>query len=166
MDGKQLAQGIIAKVDELEKLCKGVDEVVASKAPEGRWTPKEIISHLVGEEEGAGITAGVRMFVDRDVPMIDIIPEETHFSPGRAKLTFSQLMDRFDRDYRGLASYVAGLSPEQLGRKAHVPLFKDLPMGEYPTLEDFIGGVADYHLGFHMDHMKEILQALGALPKT
>jgi hypothetical protein len=165
MDGKELAQAVRNKADELRKLCGGLDEATASRAPEGRWSPKEILSHLLGDE-GAGTLAGIKVFLDQDVPEVDIVPEATHFSGGRANLTFKQLMDQFDREYRGLADLVAGLSPEQLNRTAHVPLFKESPMGEYPTLGGFVGGVADYHLGFHIDHMKEILQGLGALPKS
>jgi hypothetical protein len=159
MDGKGLAQGIRQKADEFKKLCAGVDEATASRAPEGRWSPKEIVSHLLGAQ-GAGTLAGVKVFLDRDVPKIDIVPETTHFLGTRANLTFKQLMDRFDKEYSGLADFVAGLTPEQLSRTAHVPLFKESPTGEYPTLGSFVGGVADYHLGFHINHMREILQAL------
>jgi hypothetical protein len=165
MNGKELAQGIHNKVDEFERLCAGVDEATASRAPEGRWSPKEIVSHLLGAE-GAGMVAGIRMFLEKDVPEIDIVPETTHFSGSRASLTFKQLLEQFKQEYLKMADLVAGLSPEQLSRTAHVPLFKESPIGEYPSLSAFVGGVADYHLGFHTDHMREILQGLGALQKT
>jgi hypothetical protein len=165
MSGKELAQGILIKVDEFEKLCAGIDEATASRAPQGRWSPKEIVSHLLGSE-GAGTAARIKMFLDRDVPQIDLRAEQTHWSEGRANLTFRQLIDQFDREYRRVADLVAKLSPEQLSRTAHVPLFKESPIGEYPSLAAFVGGIGGYHLGFHIDHMREILQGLGALSKT
>jgi len=51
--GKQLAQNIRQKIEDLKKVCEGVDENTASLAPEGRWSPKEILSHLSGPE-GSG----------------------------------------------------------------------------------------------------------------
>lgn len=165
MDGKELAQGIRNKVDEFERLCADIDEPTASRAPQVRWSPKEIISHLICHEE-AGTIAAVRLYLDEDVPEIDLVPEQTHFSGSRAKLTLKQLIEQFDRNYRAMADVIAQLSAEQLGRTAHVPLLKESPMGEYPSLAAFVGGIADYHLGFHIDHLKEILEVLGALPKT
>lgn len=165
MNGNELAQGIRNKVDEFEKLCDGIDEATASRAPEGRWSPKEIVSHLLGPE-GADTMAGIKVFLDQNVPQIDLVPETTHFTGDRANLTFKQLIEQFDKKYRGMADLVAELSPEQLNRTARVPLFKESPMGEYPSLAAFVGGIVDYHLGFHIDHMREILQGLGALPKT
>ena len=51
--GTQLAQSVRQKIAELKGACAGLDEVAASRAPAGRWSPKEILSHLWGPE-GSG----------------------------------------------------------------------------------------------------------------
>jgi hypothetical protein len=48
------------------------------------------------------------------------------------------------------------LSQDQLNRKARIPLFKEIPWGENPTLAEVIQALAGYHLGFHIDLLKEI----------
>ena len=48
--GVQLAQNIRQKIEELKKICEGVDESTASRSPAGRWSPKEILSHLWGPD--------------------------------------------------------------------------------------------------------------------
>jgi hypothetical protein len=46
--GIQLAQSIRRSIEELKRVCEGLEETTASRAPEGRWSPKEILSHLCG----------------------------------------------------------------------------------------------------------------------
>jgi len=61
-----------------------------------------------------------------------------------------------------VAAYALGLDEEQCARKAHIPLFKDSPFTEYPTLAAFIGGLGQYHVQMHTDHLRQILAELEA----
>ncbi len=165
MNGAQLSQAIRQKAGEFKKVCEGIDEETASRAPEGRWSPKEIVSHVCGSE-GGGFMLTMKAFLEQDTPEVDLHPGETQFTEKRARMSFAQLVQEFDKGYGGLADFVSGLSPQQLERKAHVQALKETPIGEYPTLAVFLQAVSEGHLNFHIDHMREILQALGKEKKA
>jgi hypothetical protein len=159
-EAARLVKLIQEKTAELKDVCKGVDEDTASRAPEGRWSLKQVLSHLCGPD-GLGLMASLRAFLDIDTPRLDIVPENPFYTEKRAKMTMAQLLAEFDGEYSRIAEFTAGLTDAQLARKAHIPLVKDTPMGEYPTLAMWIQAIAEYHIGFHVDHMSEILKALG-----
>ena len=162
--GNQLAQGIRQKIAELKKACEGIDEATASRAPAGRWSPKEILSHLRGPERGH--LPILQAFLDQESPQIDIDPGNPFFSQERARMTFRQLLGEVEREYEGLCTFAEGLSAEQLERKAHIPKLKDSPLTDYPTLEAMIGMFAAGHVQFHTDHLREILAGLAAPPAS
>jgi hypothetical protein len=163
-EGRQLAQLIREKLAEMNGLCQGLDEATASRAPEGRWTPKEIISHLTGPE-GIGTLAGLQLILQQDTPLIEIEPANPYYTGKRIQMTFAELLAGFNEEYEKIANLIENLSDEQLARKAHIPLFKELPMGEYPSLLMFVQALVEYHMTDHIDHLRDILKALGvALP--
>ena len=157
--GSELAQGIRAKILELKAACADVDEAAASRAPAGRWSPKEILSHLLGPD-ASGLLPLLQKFLDSDVPLIEIVPEQTHFTGPRRDKTFAELLRELEQKYEGLARFAEGLSGAQLARTAHIPLFKDSPLTDHPTLAAFIGGLGQYHVQRHIDHLREILGQL------
>jgi hypothetical protein len=156
----QLSELIHQKVVDFREVCKDLDEETASRAPSGRWSPKEIVSHLCGPE-GIGHMPSIYAFLEKDAPRIDIEVENPFFSEDRSRKTFAELLAELNREYDRMAEFVAALSEAQLSRKAHMPFLKESPFGEYPTLAEWIGLIGGYHLGSHTDHMREILEALG-----
>jgi hypothetical protein len=157
----QLSQVVRQKVDEMKKLCEGLDEKTASRAPSGRWSPKQILSHLCGPD-GVGPIPAIKAILEQDTPRLDLEPGNPFFTERRSKMTVAELLKEFEDDNNRVTGLVSGLSDEQLARKAHVPAFKETPMGEYPTLAVWVTALAERHIGFHIDHMREILQELGA----
>jgi hypothetical protein len=154
--GAKLAAAVRAALAELKTACAGVDEAAAGRAPEGRWTPREILSHILGQDE-AGMVPMLERFLAEDTPRIDLVPEQTWMSDERRALPFAILLDKAAQKYEAVARFAEGLSAEQLARTARIPLLKASPMGEYPTLGTAIGGFGAYHVRMHAEHLREVL---------
>jgi len=159
----QLSELIHRKVADFIELCEGLDEETASRSTTGRWSPKEIVSHLCGPE-GIGHMPTIYAILERETPTLEIEVENPFFTEDRGRKTFAELLGEFEREYDHIANFVAGLSEEQLDRKAHMPFLRETGFGEYPTLAVWIQLIGEYHLGSHTDHMRKILEALGVRP--
>ena len=96
--GAKLAEKVRQKTMELKKACEGVDESTAARAPSGRWSPKEILSHICGPEE-PGYLAILQAFLDGETPTVNIDPGNSFFSNERARMTFAQLLSEVEKEY-------------------------------------------------------------------
>lgn len=163
--GAQLAQGIRATVAEFRSICSEVDEAEAGRAPAGRWSPKEIVSHVAGPDK-SGLLPLLEMFTAADTPRIELVPEQTYMTQARRAMPFAQIAALAAQRYEEVARYAEGLEAEQFDRKAHVPVLKESPLGEFPTLEAMIGGLGQHHLKMHTEHLREVLAALKAQQPT
>ena len=161
--GNELAQIIRQRVAELKQVCLGVDENLAARAPADRWSPKQVLSHLCGPD-GVGHLPFLKTFLDSETPLIDLVTEDPFFTERRAAMSFSGLVAECELNYEHVASFAEELNEVQLARTAQIPKLKDTPLGEYPTLDGMIYGLGEFHLRFHIDHLREILTALGSGP--
>jgi len=162
--GARLTQTIRQKLEEINGLCEGLDEATACQAPTGRWSPKEIISHLCGPE-GIGYRSVIQAILEQDTPLLEMEAADSYYTGKRPQMTFAELLSQLNGEYGSMGDLVVGLSDENLARKVHIPLFKESPLGEYPTLAMFISAMTKYHMDDHIKHMKEVLQLLG-VPST
>jgi hypothetical protein len=159
--GEQLAEVIRQKVADLKQACEGVDESLAGRVPTGGWSPKMILSHLCGPE-GQGHLALLKAFVESDTPRVDLHIGNPFFTDNRAGMRFAELVSECESNWRRVADFASGLTDEQLARKAFIPELKESPLGDYPTLDGMLFGLADFHIPDHTDQLRRSLEALAA----
>jgi hypothetical protein len=144
------------RIRTIEELTAGVSDEQAGQAPaEGEWCVKEVLSHLAGSE-ALSFREGIIAFLQQDTPEYDITPGESYFGPDRANASVSDLRDSVLTQYRQIGEAIGGLTEDQLGRKAHMPAFKDTPLTEYPTLGLWVGGIVNYHLPAHIEQLQSL----------
>ena len=155
-ESARLVKLIQRKIGKFKDVCNGIDEDRASCAPEGSWTPKQIVSHVCGLE-GEGYMTSIRAFLEQDTPRLDIEAWNPFYAEKRSRMTMAQMLAEIDDEYARIADLTSRLTDDQRSRKAHIPLLKNTPMGEYPTLAIWIQAMVKDHIDFHIAHMRELL---------
>ena len=144
------------KVREIKDALSGISDEQASRRPApGEWCVKEVLSHLSGSET-ASFRDGMNIFLDEDTPEMDLTPGDSYYSPQREKLSFSELLSKVNDQYSGIGEFLAGLSEEQLARKAHIAFLKETPLGEYPTLAQWASAIMNFHLNEHINQLRNL----------
>ncbi len=155
--GQPLRRAVQDKMRELEEAVAGVSEDGATRRPGvGEWCVKEVLSHLLGEE-GKGYVAILRRFVEEDTPLIQFDAGLSYYTPKRQGMSAATLVAELRKEYEAMAGFLESLREEQLARKAHVPLFKGSPLGEYPTLGQLANGLINFHLVEHINRIRKLL---------
>jgi len=152
----ELKQGIESKVKEIRECVGRIDEGRSLRTPApGEWCVKEVLTHLGFD---ATVLESFRRIVQEDTPLIDVVPGQSHFDETHRTRPVGNLLEEVESRYLDLARFVGSLSDEQLQRRGHVPLFKQTPFGEYPTLEQWANGLINFHLASHVGQLQNLCQ--------
>ncbi len=150
------------KMQELDEALDGLDEGKAGqRTSEGEWCCKEVLSHLSGDE-GQSFVDGFRRFIDEDTPLIGLVVGLPYYTPARQAMSLTELRAGLSKQYQEVADFLGSLTDEQLARKARVPLLRDTPMREYPTLEQWAGVLINVHIPDHINQLRNARQQMGA----
>lgn len=153
--GPELKQQLESRIAEIKELVSRVDESRASRAPAaGEWCVKEVLTHL-GVDSSA-LARYKRIVEEEDTPFVEIVPGQSNFDEQQRARPVSAILGDVVAHYSEVAEYLGSLSSEQLQRKAHVPLFKETPIGEYPTVEQLASGLIDFHMAAHVGQLQNL----------
>lgn len=133
-----------------------------SDAP-GEWTAREVLSHLMFDPDYKAGTL-LASFAERDLPVIEISPGDNFLTPERKRMTLAQMIAALDAQRRAVFTYLNGLTEQELGRKARIPLFKSFMGTDEIPLPMFIGALYDHHLNDHAGQIAKIRKAVGLPP--
>lgn len=152
---QSLQQQVASKVSEVKSLVEGINDDQASMKPaEGEWCAKEVLSHLIGEELG-GAKVILQRFLEEDTLQIDIEPGNPYFE-NRSSMSTADLLSTFESEYGKIGEFLGSLSEEQLNRTAKVPLLKETPLGDNPTLAQFAGALMNFHVNDHVEQLRNL----------
>lgn len=156
VSGPTLQQQVSQKVQEIKQAVAGLSEDKAAKQPaDGEWCVKEVLSHLTGEEN-AVMMYQLNRILEEDTPTLTLIPGVSAYTDERKNAPLSQLLSTVEAQYSDLGKLFAGMSEEQLSRKAHIPFLKESPLGEYPTLGQWAMGIINFHLADHVSQISTL----------
>jgi DinB superfamily len=157
VSGPSLQQQLDRKVQEIKQAVSGLSEEEASKKRgEEEWSVKEVLSHLSGDGSTDAASLLDRV-VKEDTPQIDIHPGMSYYE-GRESIPLRELTSSVESTYSEMGAFLSGLNEEQLNRKAQVPLLKETPIGEYPTLGQLAGALINFHLNDHVQQLRNLSQ--------
>ena len=146
--------------ENLSRQLQGMEPHIDRSDAPGEWTTREVLCHLLFEP-GFEPVALLRTFADRNLPVFDIKPGDTHMTAERQKATLKELTDGLDAQRKSLFAHLEGLGDGELGRKVRIPLFKDFMGTDEIAMPMFVGAMFDYHWNDHAGQIAKIRKAAG-----
>ena len=152
-----LRDQLLQKAEEIRQAVSGLNEDDAERRPaEGEWCAKEVLSHLSGSDS-LELLKRARRFVEEDTPLIDV-QRGISFYETRSDMSLADLTGKVESIYSEVGNFLSGLADEQLNRKAQLPLFKETPFSEYPTLGQWASFVINVHINGHVQQLRALAQ--------
>ena len=156
----ELRRRIDAAWENLNRQLHGMDAHLERADAPGEWTTREVLSHLLFEP-GFDPAAILSTFAERDYPLVEITPGDTHLDDQRRQMTLAQLREALDTQRRRVLAYLDGLEGPEFERKARIPLFKQFMGTDEITMTMYVGALFDYHWNDHAGQLAKIRQVVG-----
>jgi hypothetical protein len=148
----------------LRAQLQGMDPHLDKSDAPGQWTAREVLSHLLFEPGWKPVKL-LKTFADRDLPVVEVNPGDTHLTPERKAMTVKQFADALEAQRRDVMTYLEGLGESDLARKARIPIFKEIMGIDEIDIPTFVGAFLEYHWNDHAGQLAKIRKAVG-LPEA
>jgi hypothetical protein len=154
----QMAAGRIAR---LRAIASGFTDGQAwQRADPESWCLAEVLSHLIGPEAEPAL-AGIARALVEDTPTLILQPADSYLTGGRLGLSPAMLLNQAADSLAAMASLGQTLSPQHRSRTVRIPWLAESPLGETPTIEQWLGGLLSAHLDDHLSQVEAIANAAG-----
>ena len=163
----QMVGELRAKTDaafgNLSRQLRGMEPHMDRADAPGQWTTRQVLSHLLFETGWKPVDT-LKTFAPSNLPVIEITPGLVDTSGERATMPLGRFVEALDEQRRSVFGYLDSLSDADLGRKARIPLFKQIMGIDEIPITTFVGALFDYHWNDHAAQIAKIRQAVGLPP--
>ena len=157
---RELRKTSDAARERLGRQLAGMEAHLERTHAPGQWTTREVLCHLLGEP-GTQLVGLLECFSATDPPLVEITPGLVTVTVERRRMTLAELLAALDAQRTGVLGYLDTLGPDDLGRKARIPLFAPILGTDEITLPVFVGAMFGMHWDAHADQIGQIRQAVG-----
>ncbi len=149
---------------QLRAQLQGMEAHLEKSDAPGQWTTREVLCHLLFEPGWKPVPL-LKSFADKNLPVIEVDPGLVEVTAERKTMTLKQFADALDAQRRDVMNYLDGLGEADLGRKARIPIFKEIMGVDEVDIPTFVGALFDYHWNDHASQLGKIRKAVG-LPEA
>ena len=157
---EQLRKASDTARERLGRQLEGMQAHLERTHAPGQWTAREVLCHLLGEP-GADPAALLDRFSATDPPLVEIVPGQATVTAERRRMTLADLLDALDAQRAAVLRHLETLGPDDLARRARIPLFAPILGTDEVTLPVFVGAMFGMHWEAHADQIGQIRQAAG-----
>ena len=145
---------------QLRAQLRGMEPHLDKSDAPGQWTTREVLCHLLFEPGWKPVPL-LKTFAYTNLPVIDVDPGLVEVTAERKTMTLKQFTDALDAQRRDVMNYLDGLTEAELGRRARIPIFKEIMGVDEVDIPTFVGALFEYHWNDHASQLAKIRKAVG-----
>ncbi|MGH7333747.1 MAG: hypothetical protein ACREKS_13595 [Candidatus Rokuibacteriota bacterium] len=146
----------------LTRQLRGMEPHMERADAPGQWTTRQVLSHLLFEPGWKPVDT-LKTFAHTNLPVIEVT-SLSDTSGARATMALGQFVDALDEQRRAVFGYLDTLSDADLGRKARIPIFKEIMGTDEIPITTFVGALFDHHWNDHGGQIVKIRTTAGLPP--